>query len=105
MTMLVSLLHEYAKAFDDETYPTEVYFSLLSEVREARTPEELGNALCLALAWKDGKVRVDASGPFTAKFSNTRYRAERTKPHTLNDEHAKTLTSSAFLNGQPMCVR
>jgi hypothetical protein len=94
--MLSMLLQHYAKDFDDQSYPVEVYYSLLNEVREARTADDLGKALCLALAWKDGKVRLDASGPHIANYSNVRFRVETTKPHTLNDEHRLTLTSPAF---------
>lgn len=96
MTILTDLIHSAAKSFDDKTYPADVYFHLLSAVRSAETPAALGESLAQALAWKDGKVRRDISGPFVAHPFATKYRIEQTKPNTLDAKHRQVLESSEF---------
>ncbi|MEZ2354985.1 hypothetical protein [Caballeronia sp. RCC_10] len=98
MSMLIQLIRDSAAAFDSWAYPPEVYYSVLARVRNACTPIELGEALCQALAWKDGKVRLDPDGPYTAAPSNIRFRTETTKPNTLCDEHREILSSREFFD-------
>lgn len=95
MTLLVDAIRGYAPSFDDTIYPTDIYFYLLKKVRKATSPDELGNALAHLVAWKDGKVRKDHTGPHTA-YPNRSYRVERTKPKTLSPRHEAVLKSDAF---------
>lgn len=95
MTLLVEAIRGYAPSFDDTIYPTDVYYHLLNQVREANSPEEFGNVLTHLLAWKDGKVRRDHKGPYTA-HPNQSYRIERTKPNTLSARHEGVFKSEEF---------
>jgi hypothetical protein len=95
VSLLVDTIRAYAPSFDDLIYPIDVYYHLLTRVRAANSAEELGNALMHLLAWKDGKVRRDPSGPHMAQL-NRRYRVDRTKPTTASAHHEKVLTSEEF---------
>jgi hypothetical protein len=96
MTLLTELILACSKNFDDGTYPPEVYFYLLDRVREAKSPDALGSALMHLLAWKDGKVRKDAKGPYKTLRPKDSYRVGNTKPNTLSDRHEKILKSEEF---------
>lgn len=97
MNLLVEAIRGYAPAFDDVVYPTDVYYHLLKQVREATSAEALGSALIHLLAWKDAKIRRDSKGPYT--FHPTRsYRIERTKPHTVSVRHEAILSSPEFFS-------
>jgi hypothetical protein len=52
------------------------------------------------LAWTDGKVRRDHTGPHAA-HPNRSYRVERTRPNTLNARHEGVLKSEAFFTWAP----
>jgi hypothetical protein len=95
MTLLVDAIRRHAPSFDDTVYPTDIYYHLLKRVREANSSDELGSALAHLLAWKDGKVRRDSTGPHTA-HPHRRYRIHQIKPNTLSARHEKVLKSEAF---------
>jgi hypothetical protein len=95
MTLLLDAIRGHVPSFDDTVYPTDIYYYLLKRVRETKSPDELGSALAHLLAWKDGKVRRDHTGPHVA-YPNRSYRVERTKPNTLNARHEGVLRSEAF---------
>lgn len=95
MTLLIDAIRGYAPSFNTTTYPLEIFYHLLKKVREADTPDELGSALSHLLAWKDGKVRTDHTGPHLA-YPNRKYRVERTNPNTLNVRYERVLKSEAF---------
>jgi hypothetical protein len=95
MTLLIDAIRHHAPAFDDTTYPTDIYFHLLKRVSEAQSPDALGEPLVHLLAWKDGMVRRDASGPYAA-HSSRRYSIARVKPNSLEARHEGILRSEAF---------
>lgn len=95
MTLLIEAIRHHAPTFDDTTYPTDIYFHLLKRISEAQSPDELGEALTHLLAWKDGKVRRDASGVHAAHPSR-RYSIARVKPNSLEARHEAILRSEAF---------
>lgn len=95
MSLLVDAIRSHAAEFDSVVYPTDIYFFLLKRVGEATTPAALGDALMHLLAWKDGKVRHDHNGRYTAT-ANRRYSVARTKPNTLEERHDAVLRSEGF---------
>jgi hypothetical protein len=96
MSVLIRSLRELALEFDDGRYPSDVYFHLLGMVRDASTAEAMGGALAQMLAWKDGKVRRDQSGPHVTTGGATRYLVGMPKPNTYSARHAAILSSDAF---------
>lgn len=95
MTAMTNLLDVLATAFDDHTYPAEVYEWMLERISSARNPQELGEALAHALAWKDGKVRRTATGQH-ATGGGMRYSVGATRPNTLGKRHQEILRGSEF---------
>ena len=95
MNLLLEAIRSHAPSFDDLVYPTGIYYHLLTKVREANSPKQLGGALAHLIAWKDGKVRSDSAGAHTA-YPNRRFSVARTRPNTLNEQHEAVLTSKEF---------
>ena len=98
MSLLIKLLRSLAREFDDQRYPSDIYYHLLSQVRDAASPAALGAALAHMLAWKDGKVRRDKAGPHIALPGYTRYVVGVTKPNTFSEHHAGILASDEFFD-------
>lgn len=96
--MLISFLRTLAAQFDDQKYPTEVYFHLLEQTRVAATPAEIGGALLHLLGWKLGKIRRDPDGPFIAEPSGTRYVIHNASPKVISERHEEILLSREFFN-------
>ena len=95
MNLLLDAIRSHAASFDDLQYPTDVYYHLLTLVREANSPKQLGGALAHLIAWNNGKVRRDSTGAHTA-YPNRRFSVGRTKPSTLSAQHEAVLTSKEF---------
>lgn len=98
MSILIKLIRSKAKNFNDNIYPTSVYYYLLDKVRQAQTANELGDALIHALAWKDGKIRMAIDGPHVIQASGLRYTVSRARPNTLSERHETILRSDEFFN-------
>lgn len=98
MSKLVELILSYSRKFDDTTYPQAVYLDLIERISNAQTPSELGEALCHAMSWKDGKVRIDPQGQHNLSFGTTRYTAGNTKPNTLAEAHREIFKSELFFD-------
>lgn len=96
MTILVETLKALATSFDDRKYPTGVYFFLLDELARASTPTRVSSILAQLIAWKDGKVRYTAAGPFTENRTCRRYSVGKPRPNVLSVEKEQTLSSQAF---------
>jgi len=96
MTKLIELVQDAAANFDQKRYSNTVYFHLLARIRSASTSDELGELLYQMLAWKDGKVRVDASGPYITVPTGVRYSIKTPKPNTFGEKHRKVIGSEEF---------
>lgn len=98
MTLLIECLKNCAAEFDHEKYPFEVYLYLLNKISSSQSPDELGDFLSQAIAWKDGKVSLDDSGEKLIEATGIRYSIKPTKPNTLSRSHEDILRSHEFFN-------
>jgi len=96
LSLLTELIFSYTGSFDDASYPPDVYFHLLDLIREATSGDQLGTALTHALAWKDGRIRLDANGQHTTLSTHASYLVEQTKSDVMNSDDQQLLNSDEF---------
>lgn len=88
---------DFASHFDEQRFPTAVYFHVLQQIRGAKTPVELGGGLEHALAWKDGKVQLSEKGSFQTA-QGIPYQVGATRPNTLADHHKVIFAQQHFFD-------
>jgi len=98
MSLFIECVRNFSLKFNDTTYPNVVYFHLLTKIRDAQTPDELGEYLAESLGWKDGKARLDENGSKIITSSGLRYNVSQIKPNTFNNRHAEILKSNDFFD-------
>ncbi|WP_395402138.1 hypothetical protein ACHMW6_28890 [Pseudoduganella sp. UC29_106] len=97
MTLLINLIKRSAHKFNEDKYPSEVYYHLTDLISQASTCQEMGSALIQLIHWKAGHVRRDPAGKYVAAPSGTRYMVGSIRySNTLTDAHIATLMSEQF---------
>lgn len=96
LIMRIDQIRFAARKFDDEKYPTEIYHHLIERIGEAKTPNELGEALSHAVAWKFGRVRRDPEGIHYIPASHIHYTVQKPLDRFFNDHQRQILYSEGF---------
>ncbi|MGL5632080.1 MAG: hypothetical protein ACRDD3_06915, partial [Azovibrio sp.] len=96
LIMRIDQIRFAARKFDDEKYPTEIYHHLIERIGEAKTPDELGEALSHAVAWKFGRVRRDPEGIHYIAASHIHYTVQKPLDRFFNDQQRQILYSEGF---------